>query len=267
MNKGTNTPTIPAIQSQYSIQILETLVAHADRWRTACLSADGDGLKKSLTKAKHRFGQLHSLQIRTFWPWERYDMPSDLFLDVPNLTRVHTTDFYQLHWSSITVLHINSQRHGTTDKFFAKLDKMTCLEELEIKGFPLRDYTGPIELSSLEIFSADHCFLVSLIKAPALEILYLTGPLAGGVPHATTLLRGVNRLQTLSFDVHNSGYARIIDCTPELDHLILSPDITSELVSDLRSVLQSLPSHSTARSLRRISISKYGPSYRTSMNY
>ena len=130
VNKGTNTPTIPTIQSQYSIQILETLVAHADRWRTACLSADGDGLKKSLTKTKHRFGQLHSLQIRTFWPWERYDMPSDLFLDVPNLTRVHTTDFYQLHWSSITVLHINSQRHGTTDIFFAKLDKMTCLEEL-----------------------------------------------------------------------------------------------------------------------------------------
>jgi hypothetical protein len=255
MNEATNTPTI---QSQYSIQILETLVTHAGRWRTACLSADGDGLTKSLTKAKHRFGQLHSLQIRTLW--ERHDMPSDLFQDASNLTRVHATDFYQLRWSSITVLHINSRRHGTTDKFFAKLDKMTCLEELEIKGLPLRDYTGPlIELSSLKIFSADHCFLVSLIKAPALEILYLTGPLAGGVPNATTLLRGVNRFQTLSFDVHKSGYARIIDCTPELDHLILSPDYTSELVSDLRSVLQSLPSHSTARSLRRITISKLRP--------
>ena len=29
---------------------------------------------------------------------------------------VHATDFYQLHWSSITVLHINAWRHGTTSR-------------------------------------------------------------------------------------------------------------------------------------------------------
>ena len=62
---------------------LDTLVAHADRWRAACLIADGKKLRKSLNKAKGRFRQLHSLQISHFR--HSSHRPSHVFQDAPNL--------------------------------------------------------------------------------------------------------------------------------------------------------------------------------------
>ena len=235
-------------QSLYSFQILENLVAHADRWHAVCLIADADGLRKSLTKAKRRFGQLHSVQISTVG-----GTSSDVFQDAPNLTRVYVTNYYQLLWSNITVLHIDLEPH-TARGFFANLGKMTYLEELVIRGY-LHDVgiTSPIELPRLKILSADYFYSLSLIKTPALEGLYLAGSLVRDIPSAETLLHGVTHLKTLSLDVENFEVERIIDCTPELDHLILSCNYTA-LFEALQSILQSLPSRSTARSLRRIKL-------------
>ena len=236
-------------QSLYSFQILENLVAHADRWHAVCLIADADGLRKSLAKAKRRFGQLHSIQISTDG-----GTSSNIFQDAPNLTRAYVTNYYQLLWSNITVLHIQLEPHNA-HRFFANLDKMTYLEELVIRGSGFHDVgnTRPIELPRLKILSADHFFPLSLITTPVLERLYLAGPLIRGIPAAETLLRGVTHLKTLSLDVHNFEVTRIIDCTPKLDDLILSCNFIT-LFDALQSLLQSLASHSTARSLRRIKV-------------
>ena len=246
--------------SLYSFQILENLVAHADRWHAVCIIADADGLRKSLTKAKRRFGQLHSIQISTVG-----GTSSDVFQHAPNLTRVYVTNYYQLLWSNLTVLHIKLEPH-TAHTFFASLDKMTYLEELVIGGYHNVTNASPIELPRLKILSADHFFSFSTIRTPALETLYLAGPLIRGIANAETLLRGVTHLKTLSLDVHNFEVARIIDCTPELDHLILSCNFTT-LLEALQSLLQSLPSRSTARSLKRIKVGAQTPQPGVSVMY
>jgi hypothetical protein len=135
--------------SLYSFQILENLVVHADHWHAVYLITDADGLRKSLTKAKRRFGQLHSVQISTVG-----GTSSDVFQDAPNLTRVYVTNYCQLLWSNITVFHIEHTAHG----FFANLGKMTYLEESVIRGYHDVGNTSPIELPRLKVLSADHFF-------------------------------------------------------------------------------------------------------------
>ena len=245
-------PYTRTVLSLHSFRILEILVAHADRWRSARLIIGKADELKLLTKAKYRFGQLHSVQISALGVPDHL-IYSNLFQHAPNLTRVYLSHYYQLPWSSITVFHIRAQH--TMGRFFAHLDKMTCLEELVIRGIPLlHDVTkiGPIELPSLKILSVEHYSPLSLIKTPALEKLYLADALVGGVPAAETLLCGVSHLQTLSFGVHSFDAARIIDCTPELDHLILSCNFAFFVA--FQPLLESLVSRSTAHSLRRISI-------------
>ena len=68
--------TIAVRPSLYANQILEALVAHADRWHAAYFIAALDRLQKPLAKAKGRFGQLHTLQICI--PF-RDSHPSNLF--------------------------------------------------------------------------------------------------------------------------------------------------------------------------------------------
>ncbi|KAF8343653.1 hypothetical protein F5887DRAFT_281712 [Amanita rubescens] len=231
-------------QSLYAIQILETLVAHAERWRAACFIAD---LGESLNKGKGRFGQLHTLQICIPLGVSRHHIASDLFEDAPNLTRVYATDYHRLCWSSVTVLHIQLAPRSA-HKFFAELEQMTSLEELAVRGLSLRHdvATVPVELPSLKTFSVEHYFPLSLIEAPSLEKLYLANALLGADTQIVkTFLRGVNHLNTLSFDVvHSVDIATIIDCTPELDHLILAGQISS------LDVLRSLAS----RSLKKINV-------------
>jgi hypothetical protein len=233
-------------------QILDTVVAHADRWRAASLIANGIELKKPLNKAKGRLRQLHSLRIGHFFG---YSTPSDVFQDAPNLTRVWARDYYQLPWSTLAVLHVDQSL--STHRFFENLHKMTSLEELVINGFHV-DHdnvtsTRPIELPSLKMLSIDH-FPPSLhLKTPALETLYLVGSQRAGLPTAITLLRGVSHLKTLSLYVGNVYDARVIEWTPELDHLILSCDYKTSFGA-FRSLFQSLASHSTAYSLRRTNI-------------
>ena len=127
---------------------------------------------------------------------------------------------------------------------------MTSLEELVVRGSTLHHEYVPAELPSLRTFSVDHHFPLSLIKAPLLETLYLANfPLDPDTQAVVTFLRGVNRLNTLSFDVVlNVNVATIIYWTPELDHLILPGDISS------LDVLRSLASRSAARSLRKINV-------------
>ena len=62
----------------------------------------------------------------------------------------------------------------------------------------------------------------------------------------------MGHLQTLSFIVRSVDVARIIDCTPELGHLILSCEFA--FLEAFQSLLQSLVSRSIAHTLRRIII-------------
>ncbi len=247
-----------ARQSLYAIQILETLVAHANRWRAAYFTADRDGLQESLTKAKGRYGQLRTLQI-CIPPWTSYHddhIASDLFENAPNLTRVYATDYHRLRWSVVTVLHIQLALHSA-HRFFAEFEQMTSLEELVFRGlFFHHDLANvPVELPSLKTFSVDHYFPPSLIRAPSLERLYLSVALCGADTRPVeTFLRGVNHLNTLSFDIVPSvDVATIIDCAPELDHL----DIGGRIFS--MDVLRSLASRSAARSLKKINVSIWRP--------
>ena len=50
----------------------------------------------------------------------------------------------------------------------------------------------------------------------------MTSALLGGVPTAEAIPRGVNRL---SFDARNGDVTRIINCSPELGHLIFTSDV------------------------------------------
>ena len=219
---------------------------------------DENTLNKSLTKAKGRFGQLHSLQISNLWRGNDPNdprTPSNVFQDAPKLTRVYTRDYYQLPWSTLAVLHVDDPH--SAPRFFENLDKMTSLEELVVRG--LHDihhdvaYISPTELPSLKMLSVDH-FPSSLhIKTPALESLYLGGALRAGLHTAIILLRGAPNLKTLSFYVNHVHDARVIQWSPELDHLILSCDEKTSLEA-FQSLLQSLASHSTVYSLRRITI-------------
>ena len=240
-------------QSLYAIQILETLVVHADRWRAAYFVADPDGLQGSLAKAKGRFGQLRTLQICIPLGVSYHHIASDLFEDAPNLTRVYATDYHRLRWSSVTVLHIELAPRSA-HRFYAELEHMISLEELVVRGLSLRHDLAnvPVELPSLKTFSVDHYFPLSLIKAPSLERLYLANALLGADTQAVeTFLRGVNHLNILSFDaVRNVDLATIIGFTPELDHLILAGQISS--LDALRSLV--------SRSIKRINIGVRTPS-------
>ena len=235
--------------------LLEILVAHADRWCAACLVANENELKKSLTKAKGRFGQLHSLQISNIG----YSNPgtfSDIFQDAPNLTRIWTDDHYQPPWSTLAALHVDVSRF--THRFFENLHKLTGLEELVINGFHIRPNvanTSLIKLPSLRMLSVDHFPPRLHIKAPVLERLYL-GAVRAGLPTSTTLLRGVDNLKTLSFhiDIDSKHNAQVIEWTPGLDHLILSCGKDLMSLEAFGSLLQSLASHSTAYSLTKISV-------------
>ena len=245
--------------------LLETLLAHADRWRDACLIANENELKKSLTKAKCRFGQLHSLQINNIGYATRgsrpVSIPSDVFQDAPNLTRVWANHYYQLPWSTLAVLHVDVSR--STHEFFENLHKMTCLEELVIGGSRIHPNamanTSPIELPSLRILSIDQFPLGLHMKTPALERLYL-GRARAALHTTLTLLPGVCNLKTLSFYLHNVPNARVFELTPELDHLILfcEDPISPEA---FHSLLQPLASHSTAYSLTRISVCVVVPDF------
>ena len=250
----------PHAEVSFSFQILETLVAHADRWRAACLRGHEDYINESLTKAKGRLGQLNSLQISHFWRSSSSNdanprTPSDVFQDAPNLTRVWARDYYQLPWSTLVVLHVDEPHSAS--RFFENLDKMTCLEELVISGFHVHHNvanTSPIELPSLQKLSVNNFPPGLHIKTPALERLYLGSALRAGLHTAITLLRGVSHLTTLSFDVGHVHDARVMEWALELDHLILSCDNYTPIEA-FKSLLQSPASHSTVYSLRRISIS------------
>jgi hypothetical protein len=240
--------------------LLETLVAHADRWRAACLVADGNQLK-SLTRAKGRLGQLHSLEIGHFG-WSDPRTPFDVFQDAPNLSRVWVTSngHYQLPWSTLAALHVHVSRFAHS--FLKNLDKTMCLEELVITGRYVRPdvaNTRPIELPSLRMLSVEYFPRDLHIKTPALKIFHLGGALPIGSPTVETLLRGVCNLKTLSFDVDDIPNGRVIEWTPELNHLILSCTDAMSLEA-FQSLLQSLASHATAYSLTKISVGDPEPS-------
>ncbi|KAF8329653.1 hypothetical protein F5887DRAFT_1082347 [Amanita rubescens] len=203
------------IQSPHPSQILEIkLVAHADRWSTVYIAAEGlAGVEELLLKAKHRFGQLHTLQISM--PFETsYDL--DLFEDAPSLIRVYTIDYHRLRWSSITVLHIEFTS-TTTSRLFTELDKMTCLEELVIQMPPFLNEDAlpviktPVEMPSLKTFYVQHNHLVSLIRAPSLERLHLIYPLRKSYePIVETFLRKVSHLKYVSPKWTKRKFARVI---------------------------------------------------------
>jgi hypothetical protein len=77
----------------YLYRVMETIVAHADRWSAAHVKINGCGeVDELLLKAKHRFRWLHTLYI-SVPPGAHHP---DLFEDAPNLTRVYTTNYYRL---------------------------------------------------------------------------------------------------------------------------------------------------------------------------
>ena len=93
--------------------ILETIVAHADRWRAAYIKAFGlYNLEELLLKAKHRYGQLHTLELLI--SWNSVTSCLDHFEGATNLTRVCITDYHRLRWSSITFLRIEHSWRTTT---------------------------------------------------------------------------------------------------------------------------------------------------------
>ncbi|KAF8349282.1 hypothetical protein F5887DRAFT_486189 [Amanita rubescens] len=258
-----------ARQSLYAIRILETLVAHANRWRAAYFITDRDRLQESLTKAKGHFGQLRTLQICIVFGVSCHDhIASDLFKDAPNLTRVCATGYHRLRWSSVTVLHFEYES-DSAHRFFAGFEQMTSLEELVIKVLSFcHDLANvPVELPSLKTIAVDLCFPLSLIKAPSLERLYLTdSPLDDDIQPIKTFLRGVNHLNTLSLDVvHSVDCATIIDCAPEPDHLIIAGRWTNTFQwKTSMDVLRSLASRSAARSLKKITVGIRTPYFTSS---
>jgi hypothetical protein len=227
---------------------VKTIVAHADRWSVAYVKVKGFGgpVAELLLKAKHRFGQLHTLQI-SMPLGTSYHL--DLFEYAPNLLSVYTADYYRLRWSSLTVLHMEFSSR-TSAKLFKEFDKMTCLKELVIRGAPRqREDTLPVfitsvEIPSLKILYVKHYYPLALIRAPSLEILHLGDILP--VPRRTpieTFLRGVNGLRTLSFNVN---VCDVLHCIPKLDHAI---------VTGQHFVLGVLVFQPMARSLKTITIS------------
>ena len=154
-------------QSLCSAQIMEILVAHADRWSAAYIAAERlDGLEELLLKAKHRFGRLHTLQISIPFGTSYHFNHPDLFEDAPNLIRVYTIDYHRLRWSSITVLHIEFICRST-DRLFAELNKMTCLEELVIKGSPQQNEVDLVEIPPSRLFTS-----ITIIPSRLLEPLH-----------------------------------------------------------------------------------------------
>ncbi len=229
----------------YGRQAMKTLVAHADRWSVVHIQLIGSGgVEELLLKAKHRFRQLHTLYV--FGTSSYY---LDLFEDAPNLTRVFTTAYFRLRWSSLTVLHIPSE---TSVKLFTEFDKMTCLKELVIRGLFSQQDTlpvieTPVEMSSLKILYINHYYPLSLIRAPSLEILHL-GEIfpEDEIPSVLltaveTFLRGLSHLSTLSF---NFSSCTVVNCITELDHAIVGVFLLPLLVDK-----------PMARSLKMITIS------------
>ncbi|KAF8329646.1 hypothetical protein F5887DRAFT_1075546 [Amanita rubescens] len=214
------------VETSYMCQAMKTLVAHADRWSAASIKIKGSGgVEELLLKAKHHFRQLQTLHI-SISPGTSYHL--DLFEDAPNLTRVYTTDYYRLRWSSLTVLHISSH---TFVKLFIEFDKMTCLQELVIRGSPLqreRVLQTPVEIHSLKILYVNHYYPLSFIRAPSLETLHL-GDILPVLRRTSieTFLRGVSHLRTLSFNVN---VCTVLDCFPELDHVIVGIFVLPVLV-------------------------------------
>ncbi|KAF8329651.1 hypothetical protein F5887DRAFT_1075542 [Amanita rubescens] len=199
---------------------MKSIAAHADRWSVSYVEAKGFGVEELLLKAKHRFGQLHTLQI-SIPLGTSYHLK--LFEDAPNLTRVYTADFYCLRWSSLTVLHIEISS-PTSVRLFTVFDKMTCLKELVIRGSLLHKETlallqTPVEIPTLKILYVDHYYPLSLIRAPSLDVLHLGDILPLLRPTAVeTFLRGVTHLRTLSFNI---DICDVLDCIFELDHAIV----------------------------------------------
>ena len=241
------------LAASYMYRAMKTIVAHADRWSVAYVKVKGFGgpVADLLLKNKHRFGQLHTLQISIprVGTSSRLHHPS-LFEYAPNLTHVYTTDYYRLRWSSLTVLHIGFSSYPSIRMLFAEFDKMTCLEELVIRGAPRREentvamFQTPVKLPSLKILYVKHYYPLSFITAPSLEILHLGDilPVLQGTP-IETLLRGVSHLRTLSFNVN---ICDVLHCIPELDHAI---------VIGKHFVLALLVYQPMARSLKTITIS------------
>ena len=180
----------------YAIQTLETLVAHAERWHAAYITANLLGLSESLNKGKGRFGQLRTLQVRI--PSGAsccHHNVSNFFEDAPNLTRVRVLDHYRLRLSSLTVLHFKLAR-CSAHRFFAELEQMTSLEELVVGGGRHDLPNVPVsKLPSLKTYSVDCCVPLTVVKAPSLEKLYLAdGLLDADTQTVETFLRGVNHI-------------------------------------------------------------------------
>ncbi|KAF8329647.1 hypothetical protein F5887DRAFT_114556 [Amanita rubescens] len=144
--------TLEIPQQLHTIQILEILVAHAERWRAAYFTADMNALEESLTKAKGRFRQLHTLQTYIPLGASCYRIASDLFEDAPNLARVSVADYHWLRLSNVTVLHIVLWPLSAR-RFFAELEQMTSLEELALRGTH-HDLTNvPVDIFCRLLFS------------------------------------------------------------------------------------------------------------------
>ena len=209
------------VATSYMYRAMKSIAAHADRWSVAYVEVKGfGGVEQLLLKAKHRFGQLHTLQI-SIPLGTSYHL--DLFEDTPNLTRVYTTDYYRLRWSNLTVLHIEISSR-TPVRLFTVFDKMTCLKELIIQGLPLQQgalpvLETPVEIPSLKILYVNHYYPLPLIRAPSLEILHLGDILPVLRPTAVEMfLRGASHLRTLSFNI---DICNVLDYIHELDHAIV----------------------------------------------
>ncbi len=233
------------VATSYMYRTMKTIVAHADRWSAAYVEVKGfKGVEELLLKAKHRFGQLRTLQISV--P-RGMSCHLDLYEDAPNLTRVYTTDYYRLRWSRITVLHIDFSC-CTDIIIITELDKMTCLEELVIRRLPFRRdaQPTPVEIPSLKTLYVEHHYPLSLIRAPSLESLHLGDVISfQQTAIAEAFLRRVSHLQTISLDGSASS---IFDFTPGLDHLIIIDEVLA-----LRA-FETLVHHPVASSLKTIII-------------
>ena len=122
-------------------------------------------------------------------------------------------------------------------RFFANLHKMTLPRRTGSQGTIFRSRYSQYKSNRVlddHYLRPTTVFPFHSLKPPHPR---MTGALLGDVPTAEALPRGVNRL---SFDVRNGDVTRIINCSPELDLLILTSDVALHVCTVIHVSLEHL---------------------------